>query len=87
MPQQKEDEIIWCQNQIFTLQRFFTENVLAIEINKSEILMNKPVCLGLSKLILSKILMYVFEYDYAKTKYGENSRLYYMDTYKNRWHL
>ena len=49
--------------------------------------MNKPVCLGLSKLILSKILMYVFEYDYAKTKYGENSRLYYMDTYKNRWHL
>ena len=49
--------------------------------------MNKPVCLGLSKLILGKILMYVFEYDYVKTKYGKNSKLCYMDTYKNRWHL
>ena len=33
----------------------FTENVLAIEMKKTEILMNKPVCLGLSILSLSKI--------------------------------
>ena len=36
---------------------FFTENLLAIEMKKTEILMNKPVCLGLSILELSKILM------------------------------
>ena len=35
--------------------------------------MNKPVCLGLSILELSKILMYEFLYDYVKPKYGEKA--------------
>ena len=60
--------------------KFFTENLLAIEIKKTEILMNKTVYFGLSKLELSKILMYEFWYDYVKPKYGEKSKLYYMDT-------
>ena len=51
--------------------KFFTENLLAIEMKKTEILMNKPVHLGLSILELSKILMYEFWYDYVKLKYGE----------------
>ena len=38
--------------------KFFTENLLAIEMKKTEILMNKPVYLGLSILELSEILMY-----------------------------
>ena len=54
--------------------KFFTENLLAIEMkNKNEILMNKPV------LELSKILMYEFWYDYVKQKYGEEAKLCYMD--------
>ena len=60
--------------------KFFTENLLAIEMKKTEILMNKPVYLGLSILELSKILMYEFWYDYVKPKYGEKSKLCYMDT-------
>ena len=40
--------------------KFFTENVLAIEMKKTEIVMNKPVRLGLSIVELSKILMYEF---------------------------
>ena len=48
--------------------KFFTENLLAIEMKKTEILMNKPVCLGLSILELSKILMHVFRYGYIKPK-------------------
>ena len=32
--------------------------------------MNKPVYLGFSILKLSKILMYEFQYDYVKPKYG-----------------
>ena len=40
--------------------KFFTGNLLAIEIRKTEILMNKPIYLGLSILELSKILMYEF---------------------------
>ena len=42
--------------------------------------MNKPVHFGLSRLELSKMLMYVFWYDYVKLKYGEKSKLCYMDT-------
>ena len=32
--------------------------------------MNKSVCLGLSLLSLSEILMYEFWYNYVKPKYG-----------------
>ena len=65
----------------FHVAKFFTENLLAMEMKKIEILMNKPVYLGLSILELSKILMYVFWYDYVKPKYGEKAKLCYMDTY------
>ena len=41
--------------------------------------MSKPVCLGLSILELSKILMFQFWYDYVKLKHGEKAKLCYMD--------
>ena len=44
----------------FHTKKFFTEMSLAIEMKQTEILMNKPVYLGLSILKLSKILIYVF---------------------------
>ena len=47
---------------------------------KTEIIMNRPVYLGLSILELSKILMYEFWYGYVKPKYGEKAKLCYMDT-------
>ena len=31
-------------------------------------------------VVLSKIVMYEFWYDYVKPKYGEKSKLCYMDT-------
>ena len=64
--------------------KFFMENLLALEMKKTEILMNKPVYLGLSILELSKILMYEIWYDYVKPKYGEKAKLCYMnrDIYK-----
>ena len=37
---------------------FFTENLLAIEMRKTQILMNKPVYLGLPVLGLSTTVMY-----------------------------
>ena len=58
---------------------FFTKHLLAIEIKKTEILMDKPVYLGLSMLELSKIWMYEFWHDYVKHKYGKKAKLYYMD--------
>ena len=47
---------------------------------KTEILMNKLVCLGLSILEFSKILKYQFYYGYVKPKYGKKAKLCYMDT-------
>ena len=60
--------------------KFFTENLLAKEMRKNQKLMGKPFDLGLSKLDLSKTVMYGFWYNYVKLKYGENSKLCYMDT-------
>ena len=51
--------------------KFFTEHLLAIKMRKTQILMNKPVCLGFSMQELSKVLMCEFWYNYAKPKYGE----------------
>ena len=68
---------------------FLTERLLAIQMKKTEILMNKTVYLGISILELSKILMYEFWHDYAKPKYGKKAKLCYMDTdhciHKNRY--
>ena len=59
---------------------FFSENLLAVEMRKTQILMNEPVYIGLSILEFSKIVMHEFWYDYVKPKYGEKSKLCYMDT-------
>ena len=60
--------------------KFFTKNLLAIEMKKTQILMNKPIYLRLSILHPSKTPMYEFWYDYIKPKYDEQAKLCYMDT-------
>ena len=42
--------------------------------------MNKPVCLGISILDISKTLMYEFWYDYVKPKYNDKAKLCYIGT-------
>ena len=42
--------------------------------------MNKPVYLVFWILVLSKILIYEFWYDYVKPKYGDKGKLCYIDT-------
>ena len=49
-------------------------------MKKTQILMNNSFYLGLSMLDLTKNVMYEFWYDYIKPKYGENTKLRYMDT-------
>ena len=57
-----------------------TKNLLAVEMKKTQIFMNKTICLDLSILERSKIVMYEFPYDYLKPKYNEKTKLCYMDT-------
>ena len=60
--------------------KLYILHILAIEMKITQILMNKPVYLGLSVLELYNILMYEFWYDYVKPKYGEKTKLCYIDT-------
>ena len=46
----------------------FSENLLAIEMKKTKVKMNKPVYLDMSMLDINKTLMYEFWYDYVKPK-------------------
>ena len=48
--------------------KWSSESLLAIEMRKTKVKMNKPVYLGLSILEISKTLMYEFWYDYIKPK-------------------
>ena len=58
----------------------FSENLLAIEMKKTKVKINKPVYLGMSILDISKTLMYEFWYDYVKPKYKDKAKLCYTDT-------
>ena len=64
----------------FSYYKFFYRNLLAIEMRKTQILTNKPVYLGLSILDISKTVMYEFQCDYVKPKYGENAKRCHVDT-------
>ena len=56
-------------------------------MRETQILMNKPVYLGLSILDMSKTVMYELWYDYVKPKYGEKPKLCYMHTDSFMFHL
>ena len=60
--------------------KHFSENLLAMEMKKTDVIMNKPVYLGMSMLDISKTLMYEFWYYYIKPKYGDREKLCYTDT-------
>ena len=49
-------------------------------MRKTQMLLNKTLYLGLSKLEISEIVTYQFWYDYVKPKYGEKPKIYYMGT-------
>ena len=49
-------------------------------MNKTRVKMNKPICVGMSILDNSKILMSEFWYDYIKPKYQDKAKVCYTDT-------
>ena len=54
--------------------------MIAIEMKKTAVKMNKSIYLGISVFGISKMLMYEFWYDYIKPKYQDKAKLCYMDT-------
>lgn len=60
--------------------RIFDEELVAIELAKTSICMNKPVIVGTSVLDISKESMYKFLYEYLKPKYQDKCTVAYTDT-------
>ena len=57
----------------------FTNDLMAIAMRKTEVLINKPIAAGQAILDISKTLMYEFWYDYLKPKYQNKVKLCYID--------
>ena len=55
----------------------FDENFIAVQLERTEVKMNKPIYVGLSILDLSKTLMYRFHYEFMKLKIGDKLKLLY----------
>ena len=56
--------------------KYFSENLLAIEMKKTKIKMNKPIYLGFAPLDLSKTVMYKFWYDYIMEYSNDMQNVY-----------
>ena len=46
--------------------KYFSENLMAIEMKNTKVKINKPIYLGMSILDISKTFMYEFWYGYIK---------------------
>jgi len=60
--------------------RIFTEDLVAVQMLKQKLYLNRPIYVGFSILDISKTLMYDFHYNYVKQKYGARARLLFTDT-------
>lgn len=65
----------------FKKRTIFNENLVAVEMLKTNILMDKPIAVGMAILDLSKVVMYDYYYNFLKDKkYGDKIKLAYTDT-------
>ena len=67
----EKKETIWCQNVTNILQSFHRK---FIKMRNIQILMKKPVYLGLSMLDLGKTVMRAFWNDYGRPKYSKKAK-------------
>ena len=71
----------------FKSRVLFGENLMGCEMDRTKVMMKKPVYLGQTILDLSKIVMYEFHYDYMKPKFNKYLQLCYMDTDSLVYHI
>ena len=55
--------------------KIFDNDLVAIRKNNVTLTLNKLAYIGMCILVLSKVLMYEFHYDYIENNYGNNSKL------------
>ena len=64
----------------FHSRAIFNKDLVGVELRKPGVLLNKPICVGISVLDISKTSIYDFHYDYMLKKYGRKCKLLYTDT-------
>ena len=64
----------------FHSRTIIDENLVLIELEKTEVYMNKPIYVGLCVLDLSKTLMYDFHYNYMRKQFEDRCKLLYTDS-------
>ena len=64
----------------FDYFRIFTNELVAVNMKKPSLYLNRPIYVGFGILDLSKTLMYEFHYNYIKTKYDDKATLLFTDT-------
>ena len=64
----------------FARATIFDDDLAAVQLHKSRLVLNRPVYVGMSVLDLSKCLMYDFYYNQLKAEYGDRCELLYTDT-------
>ena len=60
--------------------KYISEDLLVMEMKKTEVKMNKLIYLDQAILDISKTLIYEFWYEYIKPSYKDKAKLCYMDT-------
>ena len=56
-------------------------------MDRTKVVIKKPIYLGQTILDLSKIIMYEFHYEYIKPKFNKGLQLCYMDTDSLVYHI
>ena len=67
--------------------RIFNNDLIAVEVKKTEVVYNKPMIVGMCILDLSKTLMYNYHYNTIKKQYGNNAKLLFTDTDSLTYHI
>ena len=64
----------------YVSSKIFNENLMALHEIKEALTLNRPACVGMCILDLSKTLMYDFHYNYIKENYGNKAKLLFTET-------
>lgn len=64
----------------FHSRSIFSEDLVAIQLARTEIVIRKPIYVGLCVLDISKTLIYDFHYGYMRKRIGDKCKVLYTDT-------
>ena len=67
--------------------RIYSEGLVSVKMQKTNIKYNRPMIVGMCILDLSKVLMYDFHYNHIKVKYGNKAKLLFTDTDSLCYHI